>query len=361
MPLSEHGEGDRGADAAAVFLEVELGAAFVEEMQTFAQVVQADAGGVGGGGAEGAGVFDGDVEEGVFDVGLDDEIAGAGGLADAMFDGVFDEGLEEQWRDRAVGGGGVDGDGGAETVGEADGFEGEIVGDGGEFGLERDGVGVVVAEAVAEDVRQAGEHVLGAGGVEVDEGADGVEGVEEEVGVELGFEGAELGFAEGELELGFAVLAGALVGEADVEEDPDADGEEHAPPEAGGGDEAPGAGGEEAVDGDDEGGEQEADGDGAGGEKGPEGGEGLAGGAAAMDGAAELMGQADAGGDEDGVAGEEGAEGFAAVEEIDGDADGGIGEPAGELADPVAVHGRTMMAEGKGRVGDLGWAVGGRG
>ncbi len=336
-----------------MFVQLELGAAFVEEMQAFAQVLQADAGGVGGGGAERAGVFDGNVEHGVFDVGLDHEIAGAAGLADAVFDGVFDEGLEEQGRDGAGSGRGVDGDGGAEAVSEADGFEGEIVGDGGEFGLEGDGVGVVVAEAMAEDVREAGEHVLGAGGVEVDEGADGVEGVEQEVGVELGFEGAELGFAEGELELGFAVLVAALVGEANVENDPDADGEEHAPPEAGGGDEAPGAGREEAVDGDDEGGEQEADGDGLGSEKRPEGAEGLAGDAAAMDGAAELMGEDDAGSDEDGVAGEEGAEGFAAIEEVDGDADGGVGEPAGELAVPVAVHGRTMMAERKGRVGDF--------
>ena len=99
---------------------------------------------------------------------------------------------------------GGDFDGGVQLFAEADALDVEITLDEGEFLVEWDeGVGARV-EGGAQEGGEAANDLFGAGGVLRDEGADGVEGIEEEVGVDPGFEGTEAGFG-GE-------LAGALFG-----------------------------------------------------------------------------------------------------------------------------------------------------
>jgi len=56
--------------------------------------------------------------------------------------------------------------------------------------------GVAVAEEDAEDVRELDDHLAGEVRLRADERGDGVEGVKEEVGVDLALEGVEAGFEE---------------------------------------------------------------------------------------------------------------------------------------------------------------------
>ena len=80
---------------------------------------------------------------------------------------------------------------------------------------ERDLV-ILVFEGGAEEVAEVGDEFVGGVGVAVDEGGDGVEGVEEKVGLELEAEGVEAGLVEagGEYEgLAVAVLGAAVIGE----------------------------------------------------------------------------------------------------------------------------------------------------
>ena len=78
---------------------------------------------------------------------------------------------------------------------EADDFDVEVVVGEGELFAEGD-EGLAVFEQDAQDVGELDDHAAGEFGLGADEGGDGVEGVEEEVGVDLALEGVETGFEE---------------------------------------------------------------------------------------------------------------------------------------------------------------------
>ena len=119
---------------------------------------------------------------------------------------------------RRKGGNGCGVDGGVvdeldgEPVAPAGLLDVEILAEHGEFFAERAPASAVVGEGDAAEVREAEDEVAGGTGVGVDEAVDGVEGVEEEVGVELVAQQFEPGFFLGEpggvavaLELGEAL------------------------------------------------------------------------------------------------------------------------------------------------------------
>ncbi len=120
----------------------------------------------------------------------------------------------------------------AELVAKADALDVEVVV--GEVELFAEGdEGVAVAEEDAEDVRELDDHLAGEVGLGADERGDGVEGVEEEVRVDLALQGVEAGF-EQEAGLLFELVLDAD-GVPDFERDADddrragADGELHEP------------------------------------------------------------------------------------------------------------------------------------
>ncbi len=111
------------------------------------------------------------------------------GLREAVvLDGVFDQELEGQRRDGPAGGG-VFGrrvvlDGFIESkLEEADVPCGEV-----EFTAEGDAAGAFVGEDVAVDASEIFVEGGGAFGIGLDEFGEGVEGVEQEVGIDLGLE-----------------------------------------------------------------------------------------------------------------------------------------------------------------------------
>ena len=89
-----------------------------------------------------------------------------------------------------------DGDFVAETRTEAGGFDFEVVANDFEFLIERDEAGLVGVDGEAEQRGELADGVFSAFGVGGDEGRDGVEGVEEEVGMNAGFERGEASFGE---------------------------------------------------------------------------------------------------------------------------------------------------------------------
>ena len=161
-----------------------------------------------------------DLERGAFSAGAGD-----------VLHGVFDESLQGVGRDgpgaQIVG----DVDGEAEAPAEAGLLDGEVICDELELVVERDGGALLGIERVAEEAGEALEHQLGASGIFPDEGEDGVDGVEEKVGLEAGLEGGEAGlggeilgaFVEELLLLEFKGSAFAAVAEAFDEEGGDAD------------------------------------------------------------------------------------------------------------------------------------------
>lgn len=141
---------------------------------------------------------------------------GLGGGFDAMADGIFEEGLEEEGGDG--GGEAILGDGfsDGEAMAEADFFDIEIASGEVEFLLEGGFGGIGSGEGEAEEIGEAGEHFVGGLGIAMDEGGDGVEGIEEEMGVELHAEGLETGLGEltGEgTGMAFAFTESGLLGE----------------------------------------------------------------------------------------------------------------------------------------------------
>jgi hypothetical protein len=127
-----------------------------------------------------------------------------------VFDGILDEGLEGDGWDKEVLGGEIgDLDDHADGFCEADLEEVEVVADEFDFFAEQDEVSFFVAEDVAVD---PGEGVViepGVLGVAGDQEGQGVEGIEDKVGVDLVFEGFQFGLRFGDVELfyfGFVVF-----------------------------------------------------------------------------------------------------------------------------------------------------------
>jgi hypothetical protein len=192
------GESVRGGD-------IKAGAGPMTEGEAAADVIEADT--VAGVWVKaGARVRDGNGEGGGRDFGGNADEAATGLGGDAVFDGIFDERFEGENGDAEGEGGGIDGEFGAEVAAEAKLFDFEVSADDGEFLLERD-EGVVVAEEVAKDVGEVEDGLACALSIGGDDAVEGIEGVEEEVGVDLGLEGAEFGLGE---EAGAFGLAGML-------------------------------------------------------------------------------------------------------------------------------------------------------
>ena len=172
-----------GDDAfAGLFAQVEGGGVAVEEAKAVAEVAQADGGG-GGGGVEVAGAGDAQAEL----VGGERDRVGdlAAGLAGggAELHGVLDDALQEHGRDEgAVELCGNIGDNG-EAVAEAEFLELEVAADDLELLGEGDDEVLGVGEGIAQEAGKLGERLGGARGVDGDEGAQGVEAVEEEGGL----------------------------------------------------------------------------------------------------------------------------------------------------------------------------------
>ena len=127
-----------------------------------------------------------------------------------VFDGVLDKGLQGDRGDQVILRGEIgDLDDHANGFGEADLQQVEVVAD--EFHLfaEQDEVSVFIAEYVAVD---AGECIVvkpGVLGIAGDEEGQGIEGVEDKMGIDLVFEGFQFGLGLGDVELfdlGFIVF-----------------------------------------------------------------------------------------------------------------------------------------------------------
>lgn len=142
--------------------------------------------------------------------------AGAGDGFDAVLDGVLDEGLEEECGDGQGQERRIDVPFDAKPVAEAHLFEVEVAVEELEFLAERGGEVFAAVEGMAEEAGELHEHRVGGVDVPVHEGADAVEGVEEEVRVELHPEGMKAGGGEAGFEfedVAFAFPEGAVVGE----------------------------------------------------------------------------------------------------------------------------------------------------
>jgi hypothetical protein len=236
------GEGELGEGGLAVGAEGELGAAVVGEGE--AAVDHAEAFAAEAGAEVGAGVSQGDLDVGF--VGADveaGEAVVAGG--DAVLDRVLGEREEDHRRDEGGGGGGIAGELVAEAAGVADAVELEEVAAEIELAGERPGGLVHAGEDGAQHGGEAEHGGLGDGAVLAAPLGDRVEGVEEEVRVEVGAHGEELGA------LGFTregVGAGALAREALLKVDVAAEAPAADPKEGEGDDEALAAGEEGGAD-----------------------------------------------------------------------------------------------------------------
>src|SRR5262249_52422601 len=89
-------------------------------------------------------------------------------------------------------------------------LEGEIVFYDVQLFFEGDSLELLGLHAAAEDIAQLGDGGAGAGRVLVDEGADAIESVEDEMGVDMGLDGLQLQLLHKGFELeGIELLFGA--------------------------------------------------------------------------------------------------------------------------------------------------------
>src|SRR5690606_12446845 len=179
-------ERDRSAGAATGRgSEGERGGGSVERVEAGARVAEADALRRALGGLvrqAGAVVLHVEHEAGARSARADGEAAGAVlDAADAVLDGVLDERLEDQVRHERVERAGLDLLGHVERALEADALDVQVVAEEVELVAERDLGGGGLVEGAAQERAQAGDDAADAGGIALDEGADGVERVEEEV------------------------------------------------------------------------------------------------------------------------------------------------------------------------------------
>ena len=203
----EHDRGDGAAVGSGT--EGEGGGVAVEGREPVACVGEADArdGAVGRDVGAGAVVGDGEHEPlGAVRVRLgartDPDLPRASDQsAHTMLDGVLSQRLERQRRHQRAEHIGVDGLLDRQSVAEAGLLDREVVARQRQFIGERDLGPTVSVEHAPEQARQLGHHRLRPLGVALDERADRVERVEQEVGVELHPERRQPGFDQLALEL----------------------------------------------------------------------------------------------------------------------------------------------------------------
>ena len=127
-----------------------------------------------------------------------------------MFDGVFHQGLERDRGDQEVFGGQVcDLDDHADGFGEADLEQVEVITYEFYFLAEEDQVSFFVGQDVAVNVGEGVVVETGVHGVAGDQEGEGIQGIEDKMGVDLVFEGFEFGLSFGDVKLfypGFVVF-----------------------------------------------------------------------------------------------------------------------------------------------------------
>jgi len=124
---------------------------------------------------------------------LQTDASAFGHLGDAVDDGVFDQRLKKERREETLAGVVLDLFFEIETIAEANFFDGAILVEEIEFGLQRDESFFAQAEGHAKEIGEEDAHVASAHRIDAGESADGIEGIVKEVGIDLGFEGAEFG------------------------------------------------------------------------------------------------------------------------------------------------------------------------
>lgn len=111
-------------------------------------------------------------------------------------DGVFDEGLEQEGGDEAIEGVRVEIGFELEPVPEAELLNVAVEFEEAHLLAQRGFLLGGLAEGKPEEVAEGDEHFLGGAGVLTEQGGDGIECVEEKMGLELGLEGVEAGPGE---------------------------------------------------------------------------------------------------------------------------------------------------------------------
>ena len=129
---------------------------------------------------------------------------GKGG--DAVCDRVLNKRLKQERGNDAVEGFWSDLFLHVEAGTEADFLDSEKLVKQGQLFAKRDAGFLAKAESHTEEVRKRNAHFASARGVDRSKRADGVKAVEEEVGIDLGLEGAEFGVASQDAGGGFALL-----------------------------------------------------------------------------------------------------------------------------------------------------------
>ena len=152
--------------------------------------------------------------------------------ANAMVHGVFDERLQDEAGDLAVENGRVCGDVDAQAIFEALALDAKVEIEKVELALEGDLLVAHLVECDAEEIAEAKEDVFGGVRVFVHKDGGGLQGVEEEMRMELDAKHLELGGGDASFEVGFVKLAIAdlalsiQIGSEQVEDDADVEVEE---------------------------------------------------------------------------------------------------------------------------------------
>src|SRR3954453_554578 len=206
--LSRHGaigkdQGGDGAAASAVF-ELHPRRLAVELAQAGPRVRQADPLRSGASGRQaGPVVLDPDLQEVPHPRGVDPQPARRGAAPDPMADRVLHDRLQSQMGDGGVEDLGPGVDLHPQAVLEADLLDREIEPQGLELAPQGDLLGLDVVEHAAQEIAQAGEHLLRLRPSPLaHQHHDGVQGVEQEMRLELAFESGELRLHELRPELG---------------------------------------------------------------------------------------------------------------------------------------------------------------
>ncbi len=200
--LGGEGEGHFGAAARAA-ADVKERIVAVEDIEPFANIFHADAGalenaaGVGAAGSDAdAVVFHFNYQSSMIETAAQRDDAAADARLQPMLDAVFDERLKKHAGNRDFEGFRIDFPGDGKLLcAEAGDFDGKVVVGGGELVAKRD-EGVVFLEHFTQDVGELDDEVASLLGTEANQRGDGVEGVEEEVRIDLTLEGVEAGFEE---------------------------------------------------------------------------------------------------------------------------------------------------------------------
>ncbi len=124
----------------------------------------------------------------------------AGQRRDAVADGVLDQRLQQQARHLGCQGFVVDGVVDRQAVAEPDALDVEIAFDQVDLFVQRHERLAAGVEGEAQQIAQTGEHGACRGGVLLDEGRDGVQRVEQEVGLQLPAQRRQLSLGQALLE-----------------------------------------------------------------------------------------------------------------------------------------------------------------